>query len=1122
MATYIKGADTYLPNIKPFTPDYKFLSAVLETRKDKYEANFKATNDVYNKVVYADLSRQDTKERRDQFAEQIGPQIEKISGMDLSLQQNADNARSVFAPFYQDDLTVKDIVFTSKYRDEMAYANRLLDSTDQKMHERYWETGIRGMQYRMDDFINGSEQQALQAQLPKYVQDADLFELATEYLEGMDPPLKMKVDHYGENADGTANTDWIITEQNGRLVTGQALQAIQSALLDNPTVQRAYQEDAFVKSRDFASQGMQAGQFTSVDQGQEAWAQETIARINGLNTPEIQKATGELKKVQNANVNWDNYQANNGIVPGSDLETMMIEQQSASEAMQAALDAKVNIQTLANTPTKSLQGNLNKAYNLLMNYNISRDMKKAAVNFGARDQEYTMRVNKYALQEKQRKYDFAKIRANAENALILQAQKAKDARDLAIAKGEIVIGNEDPNSFRSLLKGNVTTTGDPTTFNAPVDSDGNINEDYDVSLANNEAFMRRDNQLFLRQVGDILDAKQILNPKGDSAAEDGTWGVTIMQDGEEVEFRGTIEKIKEKLTTPTIEGEGDDSKITGYANRNLVNGLYSKTRDAFVKSDEVTKMKPNLTGNDISFGPYQDLYERMVGPDNSTDIQMKGLNTAMTTVLEGYRETYDLMKANLESRGESGFDRNAKILADAGFPTIMNDQNQIIPKEEYFKTVQAMVANGTIKNPDLWGWEGTMDSKYMIDEKITKIYESRDVFGVPTKKTRSVRTGRKVPDYKEINKEASQYYDKLYTLFQKGLLGTQGDLPTGTVDSFLSGYGNTADGLKMSPTYNYTINPLTDNSESEAELAMLLQQINGLERQGKPYGLITGSIDDVDSDELLMSDPIAQRAWNLYKEDLNTWYNNDERSNDDAKAPISTMQYKPVYGRSKDGNKITAGYQIIFSPEWLASKKKGGSDVSSQYGALSTSDIFALKGSGDNKKIGSGISFVYEQKDDINIKSVNNSYYSGINTAIMSSQNGYADYTVPDMSTPTAEYRVSRVGAGEYNLNYTLNRYVPYNPETKLGGTYIPTSFTKPIDMSLGLRGLDGQVFKVKSWFETVRAENRLARQADEKQHGRRPELPIIAQLPRAVQYLQTEFPSISAPEMFVGQKNKN
>ncbi len=1082
MATYIKGSKSYVPDIKPFTPDYKFLSAVLETRTDKYDANFKATNDLYNKVVYADLSREDTKERRDQFAEQIGPQIEKISGMDLSLQQNADNARSVFAPFYQDDLTVKDIVFTSKYRDEMAYANRLLDSTDPKMHERYWETGVRGMQYRMDDFINGSEQKALQAQLPKYIGDADLFELATEYLESMDPPLKMKINHYGENKDGTANTDWIITEQNGRLITGAALQAVQSALLDNPTVQRAYQEDAFVKSRDFASQGMQAGQFASVEQGQEAWAQETISRINELNTPEIKESTKELKKAQDANVNWQNYQENNGIVPGSDLEEAMVEQQSAAEAMQAALDAKVEIQTLANTPSKSLQGTLNKAYNLLMNYNISGDLKKAAVNFIARDQEYTMEANDFALKEKQYKYDMAKIRANAENAMLLQAQKAKDAEDLARLKGEIVDGDGDPNSLRSLLKGTNVSFGDASTFVASTDEDGVIDPDTDVTNMNNEAFLRRDNALFLRQVDNILAAKQIINPRGDSASENGTYGIKVIQDGKEVEFRGTIAQIKEKLTAPTIEGEGEEAKITGYANRNLVSGLYDKTRNAFVDTYNQTKQNANLTGVDANFAPYQELYDAMVGPNNSTDIQMKGLNTAMNTVLSNHRETYDLMKANLESRGESGFDKNAKLLADAGFPSIMNDQNQIIPKEEYFKTVQGMIANGTIKNPDLWGWDGTDDVKYMIDETKTEIYEGRDEAGVPTMKTRTVYTGNKVPDYREINKEAGEYYDKLYQLFQQGLIGTQGDLSTGTVDSILAGYGDGSDGLKLSPTYNYSINPLTGNSQGEAELGNLLQQINTLEKKGNAYGIVAGSIDNVD--DILISDPIAEKAWNLYKEDLNTWYNNPKRSNTDAIAPIATLQYKPIYGKSQDGNKTTAGYQVIFSPEWLASKVKGGSDPSAQYGALTTKDITYLSDAGENEAVGSGVSFIFQQKEDINVKAASNQYYSAINTDIMSSENGYADYTVPDMLTPTANYRISRIDNNNYSVNYTVNRYIPYNSETKTGGNYRSEEFTQPIDMTYGIRGLDPQVYKLESWFKTIREENRLARKKDQEQYG--------------------------------------
>jgi len=1079
MATYIKGSKSYVPDIKPFTPDYKFLSAVLETRTDKYDANFKATNDIYNKVVYADLSREDTKERRDQFADQIGPQIEKISGMDLSLQQNAASAQSVFAPFYQDDLTVKDIVFTSKYRDEMAYANRLLDSTDTAMHEKYWETGIQGMQYRMNDFINGSEQQALQAQLPKYIQDADLFELATEYLEGMDPPLKMKVDHYGENADGTANTDWIITEQNGRLITGAALQAVQSALLDNPTVQRAYQEDAFVKSRNFAAQGMQAGQFSSVQQGQDTWAQETIERINTLNEPLIQQATKELKKAENANVNWQNYKANNGIVPGSELEQAMEEQLSAAEAMQAALDAKVNLQSIGNTPSKSSQGTLNKAYNMLMNYNISGDMKKAAVNFGARDQEYTMRVNEYAKQEKQQMYDMAKIRANARNGLILQAQKAKDARALAAAKGEIVDG--DPNSIGNKLKGTSTRFGDSDSLQVAVDSKGEIDPDTDVTIMNNDAFLRRDNSLFERQVNNILDAKMIINPRGDDAAQDGKWGVTIMQDGKEVEFRGTIEKIREKLMAPIIEGEGEDAKIAGYANRSLVSGLYTKTRDAFINTYNQTKQNANLTGNDASFAPYQDLYNNMVGPENSTNTQMLGLNAAMTTVLGNHRETYDLMKANLESRGESGFDKNAKILADAGFPTIMNDQNQIIPKAEYYELVKERIDAGEIKNPDLWGWDGNENEKYkkylykeVPNPNYTGSNYSTSTLTVPL--TDAQGNHMIGFDEDEIRSEANEYYDKLYTLFQQGLIGTQGDLATGTVDSLLAGYGDSSDGLQMSPTYSYTLNPLVNNPQADAELGNLLDQIKEMDLSGKPYGLFTGSIDNLDSDELFKDDPIATKIWNLYREDLNTAYNNPKRSNSNATTPKSRFEYKPILGRSQDGNKVTFGYKIMPNKEWGASKKKGGADVSDQYGALTTDDI--AKMSTD------GITFLFNQSEDINVKAERNSYYSAINTDIITSENGYADYTVPDMITPTANYRVSRVNNNKYMVNYTVNTYVPYNPETKLGGTYTSSEFTQPVDMELGVRGMDSQINSLHNYFVSIRTQNRLARDKDQKEYG--------------------------------------
>ena len=56
----IKGEKNFYPEIKPFTPDYKFLSAALDAREAKYNAGWKATNDLYSRV-YSDLSRSDNK-----------------------------------------------------------------------------------------------------------------------------------------------------------------------------------------------------------------------------------------------------------------------------------------------------------------------------------------------------------------------------------------------------------------------------------------------------------------------------------------------------------------------------------------------------------------------------------------------------------------------------------------------------------------------------------------------------------------------------------------------------------------------------------------------------------------------------------------------------------------------------------------------------------------------------------------------------------------------------------------------------------------------------------------------------------------------------------------------------
>ena len=122
-----------------------------------------------------------------------------------------------------------------------------------------------------------------------------------------------------------------------------------------------------------------------------------------LNAKFLEKDTKLLKNLEDANVNWGNWIAANGVIPGSNMDKLYKENMSAAEATQAALDAKLKIRTTGNTPSKTDLGKLNRAYNMLMSYNISGDMQKAAIEYGNRDREVTMRINQ--LKENQRERD---------------------------------------------------------------------------------------------------------------------------------------------------------------------------------------------------------------------------------------------------------------------------------------------------------------------------------------------------------------------------------------------------------------------------------------------------------------------------------------------------------------------------------------------------------------------------------------------------------------------------------------------------------------------------------------------------------------------------------------------
>jgi hypothetical protein len=152
MATYLQGVTDYIPQIQPFAPDTNLYANVLQTKQSKYDANWQSLNNVYSQYFYADLSREDNQERRDELMKAIDGNLKKVSGLDLSLEQNVRQAKQLFTPFYEDKYLMKDMVLTKNYMQERNKGLSYKNARNEKDRENYWDAGVRYLDYKMEEF----------------------------------------------------------------------------------------------------------------------------------------------------------------------------------------------------------------------------------------------------------------------------------------------------------------------------------------------------------------------------------------------------------------------------------------------------------------------------------------------------------------------------------------------------------------------------------------------------------------------------------------------------------------------------------------------------------------------------------------------------------------------------------------------------------------------------------------------------------------------------------------------------------------------------------------------------------------------------------------------------------
>ncbi len=1072
MATYIKGADTYLPDIKPFTPDYKFLSAVLETRKDKYDSNFKATNDIYNKVVYSDLSREDNRIKRDQYAENIAPQIEKISGLDLSLQQNADAAQSIFAPFYDDDLIVSDIVHTSQYRKQSEYANRLLESGTQEGADRYSLSGVASLDYKMDDYINASPEKAMAMAAPNYVDGVNLFNMSQDILSEMDLSMEMDV---GVTDDGK----YMIRQKNGSLITGAVEEVLKQTLLKDPRVIAAYADDAFVASRNFAQGKIQDGTFRTIEEAQGAWANEQIARINELNNVDLNDTAALLAAHERINVTWQNYVAKNGMIAGSDLDIAMQEEMSAAEATKLALESKMDLQRVGAIPTQSIPGTLNKAYNMIMSYNLGNDISIAAQTHAAQDQSYLLRTNEYELQNQKLAGDLAKIAAQAENE-----------RNLAIEKGEL-IGFTNNNPLVQSATAPTVVFNAATGFEFAVNEDGEIDQNANLVEILDNNIVIENNKIMQDKLQDVLNMFQLLNPNGTGPDQDHKYDIQIYDKELGLkDYRGTIAEIEKVL------GYGEPTDVEGilkYNNREVINSLFESTSKIFGNTAELTKTNPELTIGTDTRTQYDKLYNKIFGL-NGTMTKEAGVNQAILTSKQHQLNAYKIVEAAAIAEGDKEYNSDVRLLMEAGYPSIVDELGSVIPIEDYANLVKDLIREGKVKNVDLAGWDsGTDNEDYMIQATQINPNANNNPYAKQTQYiAMPVYNDDGSPKMKIDESALMNDVKVIHKTLNEGLLKLlrSGTVPTGNLIAALNGDANATADMSGNPTITFTLNPLINSPgtiEAQKEMNVILQQLQMLDQKGVNYGIVAGDINNITEDNLLIKEPVAIKAWNLAKQDISLAFNDPKAFKATGKnVPILKLVYHSVYGKATDGNKTNTAYQILFPPEWLASYADGSTTkTSDEIGALSKDDINLLSGNrmqGSRRKEGdgtAGISIIFPQSEDINPKGKKENYVSFVETAILNPNNGgtdYANFKVPDgLENSNTEYSITKIGRGKYTVNYDLKTYMP-------GGTYTSQNHTKILkdgEKDITQKGLDEAIKALHVYFEAHRASNIAAQEKD-------------------------------------------
>lgn len=431
MSQYVPGVIDYIPQIQPYKPNLNFFQQVLQTKQAQYNAGYDKLSSLYGTLLQSPMLKSENIELRNKFFNDISANITKISGMDLSNQQNVSAAQKIFQPLIDNDYIMKDMAFTKKYQqavDRHEYFKNCLD--EKKCGGKYWDEGLQYVQYQAEDFIKSSLDESLSFSNPEYIPYTNAVQKAVQLAKDMD----FKV------ITPSKSGGFIVRTENGTQMIPDLTDFFISNFANDGNVRQTYNVLSYLKRKNYSKNN--ADYFGgSEDQAEQHYLDTMASFISSTTEKEKERALAKLDLAKGKQRLGEQIVKNVGVDPNdpndqgiiNDIEQSITDQLIAQDSVNLYDDTN---QKVASNSFKSsdISAKRNRIDAAMADSLFAADMMSAASSYSKLTSKVlSMEADPFLLKDIEHR-----------NAVALENLRAKNAEDLARKKGEILEPIEEP------------------------------------------------------------------------------------------------------------------------------------------------------------------------------------------------------------------------------------------------------------------------------------------------------------------------------------------------------------------------------------------------------------------------------------------------------------------------------------------------------------------------------------------------------------------------------------------------------------------------------------------------------------------------------------------------------